>query len=536
MRHIVRTVGCFCLIVSAAWLSAARANAQTNSNHKETTRPNVIIIYGDDVGYGDVGAYGAEKIDTPHIDQMAEHGVRFTSAYATASTCTPSRYSLLTGRYAFRKPSATILPASAPLVIDTDRPTLASVFAKAGYTTGMIGKWHLGLGNGKVNWNKQIEPGPKEIGFDRSFIMPATNDRVPTVYVDGYHVAGLNEDDPPLRISYKQKIGDLPTGKSHPAKLRYPADDQHSGTIVDGISRIGWMAGGQSAWWEEGEIAPTFVKQARRFMREQQDDPFLLYMSLRDVHVPRWPMERFRGESESGLRGDAMEEADWVVGQMVQTLRELNVEKETIVIFTSDNGPVYDDGYGDGAIEDANGHEANGPFRGGKYLSFEGGTRMPTVVYAPGRAEAGVTSDAIISQVDLLASLAALCEVDLPKDAAEDSIAMPKVLLGKTQHGRGHVVQQGVSKLALRRGQWKYIPAGSYVDWVFPKHNEPKSPIATPQPPRDRAMLFNLEQDPGETNNLIDQRPDIARSMRRQLERIKNPPLPPQTAAPDEGK
>lgn len=487
--------------------------------------PNVVLIYADDVGYGDVGAYGAAQIETPNIDQLAREGVRFTDAYSTASTCTPSRYSLLTGRYAFRKEGASILPGDAPLVIDTTRTTLASMLQRNGYRTGVVGKWHLGLGTGAVDWNERIAPGPLELGFDRSFIMPATNDRVPTVYVDGHRVHDLDPDDPPLRVSFEDQIGDLPTGESHPEQLRYPADPQHSGTIVDSLSRIGWMAGGQSAWWSDGEIAPTFARQAQSFLRASRDRPFFLYLPLRDVHVPRWPNQRFRGDSEAGLRGDAIEEADWVVGQITSTLDSLGLTEETLVIVTSDNGPVYNDGYEDGAIADANGHDANGPLRGGKYQSFEGGTRVPFIVRWPGKAAAGTTSDAIISQVDLFATLASLVGASPPDSAGPDSEALPDVLRGRSEDGRTHLVEQGTGKLALRRGPWKYIPAGDYPAWAFAKHNDPASPIATPMPPADRAMLYNLEADPGEQNNRIEDHPEIAREMSALLDSLRTQPV-----------
>jgi len=490
-------------------------------------KPNIVLIYGDDVGYGDLGCYGATRISTPNLDALAREGVRFTAAYATAATCTPSRYSLLTGRYAFRKKGAAILSGAAPLVINPDRPTLASVLQQAGYATACVGKWHLGLGDGDVNWNQRVAPGPLELGFDDSFIMPATNDRVPTVYIDDHRVHNLAEADAPLRVSYQEKIGNLPTGRSHPDQLRYPADAQHSGTIVDGISRIGWMTGGQSAWWEEGEIAATFVDQARQFIHANRDQRFFLYLPLRDVHVPRWPAEQFRGGSESGLRGDAMEEADWVVGRIVATLREFDLTQQTLVIFTSDNGPVYTDGYQDGAIQHANGHDANGPWRGGKYLSFEGGTRVPFIVRWPGKTESGTTSEALLSQVDLLASLAKLAGAEVPTDAAPDSVAMPQVLLGRRKSGRPYLVQQGISKLALRYGPWKYIPTGAYADWTFTKHNTPPSPIATSQPAADQAMLFNLTDDPNESNNVIDAHPDIADNMASMLNRLKRKPDPP---------
>ncbi len=495
---------------------------------EQATRPNVVLIYADDVGYGDLSAYGATQIRTPHLDTLARQGIRFIDAYATAATCTPSRYSLLTGRYAFRKEGASILPGDAGLVIDTDRPTLASVLADAGYATGIIGKWHLGLGTGSVNWNERIAPGPLELGFDRSFILPATNDRVPTVYVKGHHVHNLSESDPPLRTSYDEKIGSLPTGLSHPDRLRYPADSQHSGTIVNGISRIGWMTGGQSAWWSDEDMAATFTRRAQQFIRDKQDQPFFLYLPLQDVHVPRWPAKQFRGESGSGLRGDAMKEVDWVAGQIRATLRSLDLEEETLLLFTSDNGPVYNDGYEDGTLANANGHVANGPLRGGKYQSFEGGTRVPLIAYWPGKIEPGTTSEALISQVDLLATIARIAGASPPDDAGPDSAPLPGVLLGKQEEGRPHLVQQGTEKLALRRGPWKYIPAGSYSEWAFAKHNDPKSPIATPMPPPDQALLFNLAEDPDESNNVIDQHPKIARQMATLLDDLRKKPMPQQ--------
>jgi arylsulfatase A-like enzyme len=338
-------------------------------------------------------------------------------------------------------------------------------------------------------------------------------------------VHNLDPDDAPLRVSFEEQIGDRPTGQSHPEQLRYAADDQHSGTIVDSISRIGWMTGGQSAWFSDAEVAPTFTRRAQAFLRDTQNQPSFLFLSLRSPHVPRWPAEQFRGESESGLRGDAIEEADWIVGQITSTLSSLGLTDETLVIVTSDNGPVYDDGYDDGSIEDANGHDANGPLRGGKYQSFEGGTRVPFIVKGPGVA-AGTTSDAIISQVDLLASLSALVEAPLPAEAGPDSKALPDVLLGRRTEGRTHLVEQGSGKLALRRGPWKYIPPGDYPEWAFTKHNDPESPIATPKPPPDQALLYNLEEDLGETNNVIDAHPEIARKMSALLDSLRDHPVP----------
>lgn len=509
------------LFIALVLLCGTAGTGCTGEADTSEEPPNIVVIYADDVGYGDLGSYGATQISTPHLDTLAQQGVRFTNAYTSSSTCTPSRYSLLTGRYAFRKEGASVLPGDAPMLIDTSRTTVASLLQRAGYATGIVGKWHLGLGTGAVDWNGRIVPGPLELGFDQSFIMPSTNDRVPTVYIHNHRVHNLNEGDRPLRVSYDEKIGDLPTGESDPEHLRYPADPQHSGTIVDSISRIGWMSGGQSAWWEDAQIASTFTHRAQSFIEKHQQQPFFLYLPLRDTHVPRWPHVRFRGESGTSLRGDAIEEADWVVGQIMTTLRTLDLKEETLVIFSSDNGPVYNDGYEDGAIANANGHVANGPLRGGKYQSFEGGTRVPFIVRWPGETATGTDSDAIISQVDLLATLSEVVGVLLPSSAGPDSRALPEVLLGHREQGRSHVVQQGTGKLALRRGPWKYIPEGRYPQFAFAKHNEPESPIATPMPPAKQALLFNLEDDPNESENVIGKHPEIAREMSTLLDKLR---------------
>jgi arylsulfatase A-like enzyme len=475
------------------------ATCKSTERDAQPSKPNVVIIYVDDLGYADVGCYGAEGVETPNIDRLAAGGLRFTDAHCSAATCTPSRFSLLTGSYAFRNQAA-ILPGDAPLLIRPGTATLASMLKEAGYATGAVGKWHLGLGDGYVDWNQAIRPGPLEIGFDYSFLLPATGDRVPCVYVENHHVVGLDPEDP-IQVSYGERVGEEPTGLSHPDMLKVKADTQHSQTIINGISRIGYMAGGEAARWVDEEFPDVFTGKAQDFIRQHKDQPFFLFFSFHDIHVPRIPNPRFVGKSSMGPRGDAIVQMDWCTGEIIRALEDLGLAENTLVIFTSDNGPVLDDGYHDGAVERIGSHRPSGPFRGGKYSAFEAGTRVPTLVYWPTVVKPGI-SDALVTQVDLFASLAALTEVDLGMNDAPDSFDMLSTWLGLSNQGRVNMMEEAFT-FALRQGHWKYIqplsPDKEVPGWFSNKDIE-SGLSAEPQ-------LYDLSADPGEQKNLAASHP-----------------------------
>ncbi|WP_217647149.1 sulfatase-like hydrolase/transferase [Planctomicrobium piriforme] len=472
-------------------------------------RPNIVLIYVDDLGFGDVSCNGAKAISTPNVDRLAARGLRFTDGHCTSATCTPSRYGMLTGEYPWRKKGTGVLPGDAGLIIEPGRATLASILQQSGYRTGVIGKWHLGLGDGTLNWNGKIAPGPLEIGFDECFLIPATGDRVPCVYVENHHVFGLDPNDP-IQVDYKNPVGTEPTGREHPELLKMKLTHGHDFTIVNGISRIGYMSGGKSARWVDEDMADVITHRAVDFMERNQAQPFFLYFAYHDIHVPRVPHARFAGKSGMGPRGDAILEMDWCTGQVLDALERLQLTEKTLVIFTSDNGPVLDDGYVDDAVEKLGSHQPSGPYKGGKYSLYEGGTRVPFLVSWPGRIRAGESS-ALVCQIDFLASLGALTGTDLSQiKTAGDSQNVLPALLGESQIGRQELVEQGGgNQLALRSGNWKFLPAFA-----------PKNAPAKARP----LELFDLNQDPGETTNLASQYPERVNEMRQRLEQIqKNP-------------
>jgi len=473
-------------------------------------RPNIVLIYADDVGYGDLGCYGATAVKTPHLDSIARDGLRFTDAHCSSATCTPSRYSLLTGQYAWRKPGTAILPGNASLIINPGTPTVASTLQAAGYKTGVVGKWHLGLGQGDLDWNTEIKPGPLEIGFDYCYLIPATGDRVPCVYVENHRVVGLDPADP-IRVSYSNPIGNDPTGQANPDLLKMKLTHGHDMTIVNGISRIGYMTGGKAARWVDEDMADVITTKAVQFIEQHEKSPFFLFFSTHDIHVPRVPHARFAGGTSLGPRGDVIQELDWCVGQILATLDRLKLSSNTLVMFSSDNGPVLDDGYADDAIEKLGSHKPAGPLRGGKYSLYEGGTRVPLVARWPARIKPTV-SGALVSQLDLLASFATLTGQKLPTDSALDSLDTLPALLGESQQGRETLIEHA-GGLAIRKGPWKYVAAPAAAK----KGGKPNAGKAPAGP-----ALFNLSTDLDESRNIIGEQPAIAAELSTALEKIRS--------------
>ena len=467
---------------------------------KITTKPNIVIIYLDDLGYGDLSCYGGVGLKTPNIDALANAGVRFTNGYATSATCTPSRYALLTGVYPWRNKDVKILSGTAPLLIDTAQVTLPKMLKKQGYQTAVVGKWHLGLGTGVIDWNKHISPGPNEVGFDFAYIMAATQDRVPTVYIDNGNVDGLDPNDP-IEINYEKNFEGQPTGKDNPELLTMKWHHGHNNSIVNGISRIGFMKGGEKAKWSDVDLADHFLAKAQDYVKAHKDKPFFLYYAMNEPHVPRTPNPRFVGKSGMGPRGDVILEADWCIGEFIRTLEKEGLLENTLIVFSSDNGPVLNDGYYDDAVEKLANHKPGGPLRGGKYSLFEAGTRVPFFTYWKGKIQPKV-SDALICQIDLLASLAKLVGTE---ENSTDSKEYLDVLMGTSRSGRESLVIEATSRTAFRKGDWIMIP--SYKGPALSKETNIELGNS------EEYQLYNLKKDIGQLHNLAKSNPKKQKEM-----------------------
>ncbi|MBI6120814.1 sulfatase-like hydrolase/transferase [Salegentibacter maritimus] len=499
----------FILILFSACKDKAE-NQEPNQVH-----PNIVLIYADDLGYGDLSAYGGE-ISTPNIDKLAENGLKHTNAYATSSICTPSRFSMLTGEYSWRQIGSGVAAGNDGALIKPGTTTLQGVLQNAGYSTAIVGKWHLGLGNENgPDWNGKITPGPLEVGFDYAFMIPATGDRVPTVFVENHQIVNLDPEDP-IKVSYKEKLGDNPTGKENPELLKMDYSHGHNQSIVNGISRIGYQTGGESALWKDEDFADIFVEKSAEFMEDNSSSPFFLFFSAHDIHVPRAPHQRFVGKSGKGLRGDAILQLDWTVGAIVKKLEDLGVRENTLIIVSSDNGPVTDDGYKDMSDEFLGNHKPAGNLSGGKYSVLEAGTKIPLIVNWPGVVRPNTVSEALISQVDFLRSFASLTGIEVAIKNAPDSFDLHKALLGEHLRGRESLVQMGTSNgFSFIKNNYKYIVpnnASPEITWG--------PDVKTGFSQEDQ--LFNLKIDPTESNNIAKQKPDILDSLKKEYKRIRD--------------
>ena len=499
------------ILLGSGLLSFAAAQAQNE-------RPNVIMIVADDLGYGDLSCYGATRVATPNVDSVASTGVRFTDAHACASTSTPSRYSLLTGEYCFRRPGTDIATGDAGMIIRPEQYTLADMFRSRGYRTAAIGKWHLGLGSetGKQNWNKKLDVGLDAIGFDYYYIMAATADRVPCVYIENGEVVNYDASAP-ISVSYSQNFAGQPTGASNPELLtKLKSSHGHNQAIVNGIGRIGYMKGGGKALWRDEDIADSIIVSATRFIEQNKDEPFFMYLCTNDVHVPRMPNERFRGKSPMGLRGEAILQFDYTIGKVTSALKELGLSDNTLLIITSDNGPVLDDGYQDQAVELAGDHKPGGPWRGGKYSAFEAGTAVPFIVSWAGHTPKGKVSNALVSHIDYMATLGALIGAERPLNAGNDSQNHLSTWLGQDDEPRPYVAAMAQNRtLTLRTAQYKYIEpsnGGALQGDTKIETGYNSSP-----------QLYDISSNQGETNNVYNTRPTAARQLSTLLAQLRQP-------------
>lgn len=511
--------------MALALVPAISAQAAGKGKDKTPTRPNVIFIYADDLGFGDLECYGAKNVETPNVNRLAANGIRFTNGYATAATSTPSRYSMLTGEYAWRKPGTDVAAGNAGMIIRPEQFTIADVFKSAGYATAAFGKWHLGLGDktAEQDWNAPLATGPNDLGFDYSYIMAATADRVPCVFIENGSVANY-DPSAPIEVNYQRNFPGEPTGRANPELLyNLKPSHGHDMSIVNGISRIGYMKGGGKALWKDENIADSITAHAVNFINQHKKEPFFMYFATNDVHVPRFPHERFRGKNKMGLRGDAIVQFDWTVGQIMAALEKAGLSKNTLIILSSDNGPVVDDGYADRAEELLNGHSPTGNLRGGKYSAFEGGTRIPLIVHWPAQIKGAQESNTLVSQIDWLASMAELVGARIPKGAAPDSYNYLDNLLGRANEDRPWIIEQASNHtLSVRTRNWKYIEGsdgGKMITWG-PKIETGYAPV--PQ-------LYNMS-DETEQVDVAAKNPQkvfelerILRKVRTQTLRIRRP-------------
>jgi len=477
-------------------------------------RPNIILIFADDLGYGDVGCYGATKVTTPNIDRLAREGRRFIDAHSASAVCTPSRYALLTGDYPFRRNLWQPVFHKTGLLVDPCRLTLARLMKDAGYATACIGKWHLGFGRETPDWNGELKPGPLELGFDYYFGVPVVNSHPPFVYVEDHRVVGLVPDDPLV-------FGKRARTRVFPEKM--------------GIDQVGGAAAAH-ALYDDRMVGTRLTEKAVDWIGDHEDGPFFLYLATTNIHHPFTPDPRFDGTSDCDRYGDFVHELDWIVGEVLKKLDAHGLADNTLVIFTSDNGGMLNQGGQDAWKA---GHRLNGELLGFKFDAWEGGHRVPMIARWPGRIPAATVSDQLISNVDMLATFAAIVGRNLGEAEAVDSFNMLPALTGSPQAPlRDHLVLSPRSQkhIALRQGPWIYIGArggGGFTARRIGEHalggpaafqltRQVNSDIenARLRPDAPETQLYNLESDLSQRQNVIRQYPEKAAELSNALSRI----------------
>ncbi len=476
--------------------------------------PNILVILADDLGYGDVGCYNPEsKVPTPHLDKLAREGMRFTDAHSPSTVCTPTRYSLLTGQMAFRINYRGVFAGTGgPCLIKENQLTLPQMLRERGYATALVGKWHVGMsffdkegqritrggieGVKLIDYSRTIPDAPVHRGFDHFFgtvCCPATDFLY--AFIDGDRVPV-----PPTKVLDKAKL------PRHPY-----ADDNRVGMIAPDF--------------DLEEVDMVFLSKSREFLeahvKSQPAKPFFLLHSMHAAHLPSFPAPQFKGSTKAGPHGDFIHELDHIAGELTKTLEKLGVADNTLVIFTSDNGPETTSAV---HMRADYGHDGARPWRGVKRDQWEGGHRVPFIARWPGKVAPGSATAQTISLTDIMATCAALTGATLPESAAGDSVDILPVLLGKDggKPVRDFTLQQTISlALAIRQGPWKYLDhRGSGGNAYDKGEMEPFAlPDAAPTAP---GQLYNLDTDPGETNNLYFKQPDIVQKLKTLLERSKS--------------
>ncbi len=486
-------------------------------------KPNVIIIYADDLGYGDLSCYGATKVNTPRIDSLATEGRRFTDGHSPSAVCTPSRYSLMTGEYPFRKNIYSPIFLRSPLIIPDDTFTVADLMKSAGYKTGIIGKWHLGFQDQKpVDWNAPLKPGPLELGFDHYYGVPTVNSHPPFVYVENHHVVGhVYDADSPDYDPFDYNKG---------AGTQGYTEELHEKMKLDDIGG----AKAAHALFKDHEVGLHLADKAVDWIDANKDSSFFMILSTTHIHHPFTPAPQFQGTSDAGLYGDFLHELDHIVGMILDKLEAEGLEENTLVIFTADNGGMLNV-TGQEAFKE-HGHRMNGSLLGFKSDGWEGGHRVPFIAKWPGRIPAGTESNQLISSIDVMATLASITGASVSTNLYADGVDMSEALVGNpTEQIRDHLVCTPLKKnfLVLRQGDWAYLGGRGSSGWngkvgshissgprSLPFTGDQNSDVMDGRVVEDAppAQLYHLKDDPSQTTNVYHQYPEVAQKMAALLE------------------